>query len=126
MTSPLLVLSAADLEGLLSVDDHLDAARDAFAASADGRALPPGLLHLDPPGGELHVKLGGFGGVPFDQPDEDPVPGVRGRRQRLGHDLVIDDLGHQGLRVDPDPGKSRVRPLARAALDHVHQEAISW
>ncbi|MCC5951871.1 MAG: ornithine cyclodeaminase family protein [Acidimicrobiia bacterium] len=62
MESDLLVLSATDLDGLLSVDDHMAAARDAFAASADGRALPPGLLHVDPPGGELHVKLGGFGG----------------------------------------------------------------
>ena len=32
----------------------------------------------------LGEELGGFGRVPFDEPDEDRVPGVRRGRQRLG------------------------------------------
>ena len=44
----------------------------------------------------LGEELGGFGRVPFDEPDEDQVPGVGGGRPGLGEDFLVDDLAASG------------------------------
>ncbi len=53
-----LLLSRAALEPLLTLDDCIVAVEEAFRAHGEGRVSPPGLLHVETPKGEFHVKAG--------------------------------------------------------------------
>ena len=53
-----ILLTRADLEPLLTLDDCIPAVEQAFRAHGEGRVAPPGLLHVEAPKGEFHVKAG--------------------------------------------------------------------
>ncbi|HVB87018.1 MAG TPA: ornithine cyclodeaminase family protein [Candidatus Dormibacteraeota bacterium] len=55
-----LLLDRRQISELAGFRDYFEAAEDAFRAQANGQALAQGLLHLDAPGGEFHVKAGGL------------------------------------------------------------------
>lgn len=55
-----LVLTRQDIRGLLTFDDYIIEVERAFRLHAEGRSLPPGLLHADADGGEFHIKSGGL------------------------------------------------------------------
>jgi ectoine utilization protein EutC len=63
----ILVLSESDLRGLAGPEEALRAVRTGFEALAHGRAVLPGVLHLDLPQarGEVHVKGAHLHGSPF-------------------------------------------------------------
>ncbi|MCP4895667.1 MAG: ornithine cyclodeaminase family protein [bacterium] len=54
-----LLLSRADVASLLGPADYLGLVENAFAAYAKGTTLSLGLLHVDTPDGEFHIKTGG-------------------------------------------------------------------
>ena len=58
MTQQTLLLNRATLEPLLDLDECIQAVEDAFRAHGEGRVAPPGLLHVEAPRGEFHVKAG--------------------------------------------------------------------
>jgi alanine dehydrogenase len=55
-----LLLDRNDIAELLDLDDCIAAVEAAFAAHSRGETLAPGLLHVDAPDGEFHIKAGGF------------------------------------------------------------------
>ncbi|MHB8526846.1 MAG: ornithine cyclodeaminase family protein [Candidatus Acidiferrales bacterium] len=55
-----LLLDRQQISELVSFRDYFEAAEDAFRAQENGQALAQGLLHLDAPGGEFHIKTGGL------------------------------------------------------------------
>ena len=55
-TPQTLILARADIAALMTIEDHLAAAEEAFAATADGRADVPAPLSLHGEGGVLHAK----------------------------------------------------------------------
>jgi ornithine cyclodeaminase/alanine dehydrogenase len=55
-----LLLSREDLASLLSLDDCIDAVEAAFRDHALGKSLGTGILHMDAPDGEFHIKAGGL------------------------------------------------------------------
>jgi alanine dehydrogenase len=59
-TQNTLLLSRADLNGLLSFQEYIDTVEQAFALYAEGQTLKTGLLHIDSTGGEFHIKAGGL------------------------------------------------------------------
>lgn len=54
-----------ELRSLVGLREAIPAVEDAFRALATGRASPPGIMHLNPPGGEIHVKGGHIEGEPY-------------------------------------------------------------
>lgn len=90
MTDPPLLLGRSDVAGLFTTDDYIEAVEDAFRAHAAGKTLSPGLLHVDSPPGEFHVKSGGlrvggagyFGlkanGSFFSNPETNGQPAIQG------------------------------------------------
>ena len=60
MPQETLLLSRADVNGLLSLTDYIEVVEQAFKAHAEGRALKTGLLHINSGGGEFHIKAGGL------------------------------------------------------------------
>jgi ornithine cyclodeaminase/alanine dehydrogenase len=55
-----LLLGRADIASLLTLDDCIDAVEAAFRDHALGRSLGTGILHMDAPEGEFHIKAGGL------------------------------------------------------------------
>mgnify|MGYP001828748105 CR=1 FL=1 len=55
-----LLLSRADIASLLTLDDCIDAVEAAFKEHALGKSLGTGILHMDAPDGEFHIKAGGL------------------------------------------------------------------
>lgn len=56
MSASLLVLSRADIAGLMGYADYVDAVEAAFRLAADGRAVAPPAAALHVPGGSFHAK----------------------------------------------------------------------
>lgn len=54
--APTIVLTRADVAAAMTIDDHLAAAEDAFAATVEGRTEVPPPLHLSGDAGALHAK----------------------------------------------------------------------
>ena len=55
-----LVLTRGEVDALLPRHDYLPVGEEAFRRHAEGQSLAPGLLHLDAPRGEFHIKAGGL------------------------------------------------------------------
>jgi len=53
---PTLILTRGDIAGLMTVDDYLESAREAFLALGSGRAQSPIPLYLQAEGGGIHAK----------------------------------------------------------------------
>ena len=54
------LLSNSDVNELLSFGDCISAVEQAFRLHAEGNTLKTGLLHIDAPDGEFHIKAGGL------------------------------------------------------------------
>ena len=61
MASQTLVLTRADVERVLTLDDCIGAVEDAFRAHGEGRARPPGVLGMEVDGGGFHTKAAVLG-----------------------------------------------------------------
>jgi alanine dehydrogenase len=57
---PLLILKKSEIASLLTLADCIPVVEEAFRMRAEGRALAPGLMHIDADGGEFHIKGGGL------------------------------------------------------------------
>jgi ornithine cyclodeaminase/alanine dehydrogenase-like protein (mu-crystallin family) len=55
-----LLLNRQDIISLMSLSDYVQIVEDAFRLYAEGKTLEPGLLHIDAPTGEFHIKGGGL------------------------------------------------------------------
>jgi ornithine cyclodeaminase/alanine dehydrogenase len=55
-----LLLSRKDIASLVTLDDCIDAVESAFRDHAQGKSLGTGILHMDAPDGEFHIKAGGL------------------------------------------------------------------
>src|SRR4051794_12187955 len=56
----MLVLTRGQIAGLLKFDEYVQVVGQAFRAHAEGRSMPPALMHVSAPDGEFHVKAGGL------------------------------------------------------------------
>jgi alanine dehydrogenase len=56
----MVILTRTEVSSLLTLADCIDAVEEAFRVYAEGMALAPGLLHIDSPPGEFHIKAGGL------------------------------------------------------------------
>jgi len=54
-----MLLDRGDVSSLLCLADYVEVVENAFRAYAQGRTLSLGLLHVDTPDGEFHIKAGG-------------------------------------------------------------------
>ncbi len=54
-----MLLNREDVSSLLQLSDYVEVVEDAFRAYAQGTTLSLGLLHVDAPDGEFHIKAGG-------------------------------------------------------------------
>ncbi len=54
------ILTRTEISSLLTLADVIEAVEDAFRLYAEGKSLEPGLLHIDSPPGEFHIKAGGL------------------------------------------------------------------
>ena len=59
-TPSLLLLTRSDVRALMTFPDYLTAMEQAFRMYAEGHTLVPGLLHVEAPAGEFHIKAGGL------------------------------------------------------------------
>ena len=55
-----LLLDRKAIASLLTLEDCIEAVEEAFRAHALGKTLTPGLLHIEAPEGEFHIKAGGM------------------------------------------------------------------
>ena len=55
-----LLLARSDIAALMTFDDYLAAAEDAFRLHVEKKIIPTGLLHADTAEGEYHIKTGGL------------------------------------------------------------------
>ncbi|MCX6561026.1 MAG: ornithine cyclodeaminase family protein [Candidatus Aminicenantes bacterium] len=60
MNPSLLLLRRSEIASVLTLADCIPAVEEAFRMRADGKALAPGLMHIDADGGEFHIKGGGL------------------------------------------------------------------
>jgi alanine dehydrogenase len=85
----LRVLTRRHVAGLLTFPEYVEAVERAFRLHAEGRSLPPQLMHVDAGGGEFHVKGGGLlldrwyfalkaNGSFFDNPATLGLPAIQG------------------------------------------------
>lgn len=56
-----MLLNREDVSSLLRLSDYVEVVENAFKAYAQGTTLGLGLLHVDAPEGEFHIKAGGPG-----------------------------------------------------------------
>jgi ornithine cyclodeaminase/alanine dehydrogenase len=56
-----MLLNREDVSSLLRLSDYVEVVENAFKAYAQGTTLSLGLLHVDAPEGEFHIKAGGPG-----------------------------------------------------------------
>jgi ornithine cyclodeaminase/alanine dehydrogenase len=54
-----MLLNREDVTSLLQLGDYVEVVENAFRAYAQGTTLSLGLLHVDAPDGEFHIKAGG-------------------------------------------------------------------
>lgn len=54
----LLLLTPREVQGLLTLEDCIDAVEEAFRTYGEGKAIPPGVLSLHTADGGFHVKAG--------------------------------------------------------------------
>ena len=54
-----LLLNRSDIASLLEIRESIQIVENAYRLHAEGKTLPPGLLHIDSDDGEFHVKAGG-------------------------------------------------------------------
>ena len=89
MMTGTLLLSRADVAALMTFEDYLAAAEDAFRLHAQRKIIPTGLLHADAAEGEFHIKTGGlyleraFFGIKanggfFRNPERNGMPAIQG------------------------------------------------
>ena len=57
---PIVVLQRQDVSSLLTLSDVIATVERAFGLYAEGKSLEPGLLHIDSPPGEFHVRASGL------------------------------------------------------------------
>jgi alanine dehydrogenase len=55
-----LLLTRSDVSSLLRFEEYVAAVEEAFALHAAGKTEKPGLLHVELPDGEFHIKAGGL------------------------------------------------------------------
>ena len=55
-----LLLSRQEIADLVSLTDCIEVVEEAFRAHALGKSLGTGILHMDAPDGEFHIKSGGL------------------------------------------------------------------
>src|SRR3984893_8455817 len=55
-----LLLTRSDVSSLLRFEEYVAAVEEAFALHAAGKREKPGLLHVELPAGEFHLKAGGL------------------------------------------------------------------
>lgn len=61
MKAPSIMLfKRTDIRRFLTLSDCIMAVENAFRLHAEGKTLPPGLLHIDAQNGEFHIKAGGI------------------------------------------------------------------
>jgi ornithine cyclodeaminase/alanine dehydrogenase len=56
----MLILTRSQIAALLQFEDYVAVVEEAFRSHAQGRSLPPALMHVDAPEGEFHIKAGGL------------------------------------------------------------------
>ena len=54
----ILFLSAADIRGMLTLDECIAAVEQAFRLHGEGKTIPPGVLGVHVPNGGFHIKAG--------------------------------------------------------------------
>jgi len=62
MSRGLLLLKRSEISKLMGLAEYIEVVEAAFRAHAEGKTLAPGLLHVDAPDGEFHIKAGGLVG----------------------------------------------------------------
>ena len=83
------LLTRQQVASLLTFSDYVDLVEHAFRFHAEGRSLPPQLMHVDAAGGEFHVKGGGLlmdrwyfalkaNGSFFQNPSKLGLPAIQG------------------------------------------------
>src|SRR5437773_943793 len=55
-----LILRRSEVAALADFAAYVTAVEGAFRAHAEGRSLPPQLMHVDAADGEFHIKAGGL------------------------------------------------------------------
>jgi alanine dehydrogenase len=60
MKRELLLLKRSEISELMRLADYIDVVEEAFRLFAEGKTLTPGLLHVNTPEGEFHIKAGGL------------------------------------------------------------------
>ncbi len=105
----LRILTRGQVAGLLTFPEYVNAVERAFRLHAEGRSLPPQLMHVDAKGGEFHVKGGGLlldrwyfalkaNGSFFDNPAKLGLPAIQGGILLFdgenGTPLALMDSGH--------------------------------
>lgn len=55
-----LLLNRHDIASLLTLEDCIDVVESAFKDHAEGKSFGTGILHMDAPDGEFHIKAGGL------------------------------------------------------------------
>jgi ornithine cyclodeaminase/alanine dehydrogenase len=55
-----LIFNRTDIQGLMSLLEHIDVVENAFKLYAQGKVISPDLLHFDTENGEFHLKAGGL------------------------------------------------------------------
>ena len=60
MKNGTLLLTRSDIASLLEIKEYIHIVENAFRLHADGKTLKSGLIHIEAPGGEFHVKAGGL------------------------------------------------------------------
>ena len=110
-----LLLSRDDIASLINIEDCIETVEDAFRAYSEGQTLGTGILHIDAPEGEYHIKAGGLTEpVPyfalkanagfFNNSDRYGLPNIQGLillySAETGYPLaVMDSLGITGKRT---------------------------
>jgi alanine dehydrogenase len=57
-SSKLIVSARSDVSSLLKFEEYVTVVEQAFALHAAGKTAKPGLLHMELPEGEFHIKAG--------------------------------------------------------------------
>lgn len=58
----MLLLKRSEISDLLSLEEYVHAVEQAFKSRAEGGTLSTGMVHIEAPEGEFHIKAGGLGG----------------------------------------------------------------
>jgi len=110
-----LLLNRKDIASLVTLEDCIDAVEAAFRDHALGKSLGTGILHMDAPDGEFHIKAGGLNEPSlyfalkanagfFNNADRFGLPNIQGLILLYSADngiplAVLDSLGITGKRT---------------------------